>query len=70
MSFFPQYKQGKVGPDGKDLLPHESPKVNGFGYVGTPSPMPGEYDGLWDPDIQSRLPQRLNTAVEIWLCQH
>lgn len=39
---FPQYKQGKVGPDGKDLLPHESPKVNGYGYVGTPSPAPGE----------------------------
>ncbi|XP_012697640.1 splicing factor ESS-2 homolog [Clupea harengus] len=39
-----QYKQGKVGPDGKDLLPHESPKVNGFGYVGTPSPMPGVAD--------------------------
>lgn len=31
-----------MGPDGKDLLPHESPKVNGYGYVGTPSPAPGE----------------------------
>lgn len=39
-----QYKQGKVGPDGKDLLPHESPKVNGYGYVATPSPAPGVAD--------------------------
>lgn len=39
-----QYKQGKVGPDGKDLLPHESPKVNDYGYVGTPSPAPGVAD--------------------------
>ncbi|PIO31558.1 hypothetical protein AB205_0143630, partial [Aquarana catesbeiana] len=36
-----QYKQGKVGPDGKELIPQESPKVNGFGFVGTPSPAPG-----------------------------
>ncbi|XP_076139963.1 splicing factor ESS-2 homolog [Alosa pseudoharengus] len=39
-----QYKQGKVGPDGKDLLPHESPKVNGYGYIGAPSPAPGVAD--------------------------
>ncbi|KAA0704339.1 Protein DGCR14 [Triplophysa tibetana] len=36
-----QFKQGKVGPDGKDLLPHESPKVNGYGFEGEPSPAPG-----------------------------
>nr|AAI39682.1 Zgc:162979 protein [Danio rerio] len=36
-----QFKQGKVGPDGKELLPHESPKVNGYGYEGAPSPAPG-----------------------------
>ncbi|KAM5192586.1 splicing factor ESS-2 homolog isoform 1-T1 [Mantella aurantiaca] len=36
-----QYKQGKVGPDGKELIPQESPKVNGFGFVATPSPAPG-----------------------------
>ncbi|XP_053313322.1 splicing factor ESS-2 homolog [Spea bombifrons] len=36
-----QYKQGKVGPDGKELIPTESPKVNGFGFVATPSPAPG-----------------------------
>ncbi|XP_028829851.1 splicing factor ESS-2 homolog [Denticeps clupeoides] len=36
-----QYKLGKVGPDGKELLPHESPKVNGYGFEGTPSPAPG-----------------------------
>ncbi|XP_023664202.1 splicing factor ESS-2 homolog isoform X1 [Paramormyrops kingsleyae] len=39
-----QFKQGKVGPDGKELIPHESPKVNGFGFVGTPSPAPGVAD--------------------------
>lgn len=37
-----KFKQGKVGPDGKDLLPHESPKVNGYGFEGEPSPAPGE----------------------------
>uniref|UniRef100_A0A8C6TLX2 Ess-2 splicing factor homolog n=1 Tax=Neogobius melanostomus TaxID=47308 RepID=A0A8C6TLX2_9GOBI len=36
-----QFKQGKVGPDGKELIPHESPGVNGYGYVATPSPAPG-----------------------------
>uniref|UniRef100_A0A3Q0SHE5 Ess-2 splicing factor homolog n=1 Tax=Amphilophus citrinellus TaxID=61819 RepID=A0A3Q0SHE5_AMPCI len=36
-----QFKQGKVGPDGKELIPHDSPSVNGYGYVRTPSPAPG-----------------------------
>lgn len=36
-----QFKQGKVGPDGKELIPHESPSVNGYGYEATPSPAPG-----------------------------
>ncbi|XP_051973182.1 splicing factor ESS-2 homolog [Xyrauchen texanus] len=36
-----QFKQGKVGPDGKELLPHESPKVNGYGFEGAASPAPG-----------------------------
>ncbi|XP_026996962.1 splicing factor ESS-2 homolog [Tachysurus fulvidraco] len=36
-----QFKLGKVGPDGKELLPHESPKVNGYGFEGAPSPAPG-----------------------------
>ncbi|XP_077099628.1 splicing factor ESS-2 homolog [Siphateles boraxobius] len=36
-----QFKQGKVGPDGKDLLAHESPKVNGYGFEGEASPAPG-----------------------------
>lgn len=35
------FKQGKVGPDGKELLPHESPKVNGYGFEGEASPAPG-----------------------------
>ncbi|XP_038619031.1 splicing factor ESS-2 homolog [Tachyglossus aculeatus] len=36
-----QHKQGKVGPDGKELVPQESPRVNGYGFVITPSPAPG-----------------------------
>lgn len=36
-----QFKQGKVGPDGKELIPHESPTVNGYGFEATPSPAPG-----------------------------
>ncbi|XP_049722923.1 splicing factor ESS-2 homolog isoform X2 [Elephas maximus indicus] len=36
-----QHKQGKVGPDGKELIPQESPRVGGFGFVATPSPAPG-----------------------------
>ncbi|XP_033846111.1 splicing factor ESS-2 homolog [Periophthalmus magnuspinnatus] len=39
-----QFKQGKVGPDGKELIPQESPSVNGYGYVATPSPAPGVAD--------------------------
>ncbi|KAM6986951.1 splicing factor ESS-2 homolog [Aplochiton taeniatus] len=39
-----QFKQGKVGPDGKELIPHESPSVNGYGFEGTPSPAPGVAD--------------------------
>ncbi|KAJ1093767.1 hypothetical protein NDU88_006859 [Pleurodeles waltl] len=39
-----QYKQGKVGPDGKELIPQDSPKVQGYGFVGTPSPIPGVED--------------------------
>lgn len=41
-----QHKQGKVGPDGKELIPHESPRVGGFGFVSTPSPAPGERRAL------------------------
>uniref|UniRef100_A0A3B3V150 Ess-2 splicing factor homolog n=1 Tax=Poecilia latipinna TaxID=48699 RepID=A0A3B3V150_9TELE len=39
-----QFKQGKVGPDGKELIPHESPTVNGYGFERTPSPAPGVAD--------------------------
>ncbi|MBN3304278.1 splicing factor ESS-2 homolog [Amia ocellicauda] len=39
-----QFKQGKVGPDGKELIPQESPKVNGYGFEGSPSPAPGVAD--------------------------
>ena len=33
---------GQVGPDGKEILPAESPRVGGYGFVATPSPAPGK----------------------------
>lgn len=41
--FSVQFKQGKVGPDGKELIPHESPTVNGYGFETMPSPVPGKW---------------------------
>ncbi|KAF5279771.1 hypothetical protein FQR65_LT15270 [Abscondita terminalis] len=32
---------GKIGVDGKELMPPEVPAVNGFSFVRTPSPRPG-----------------------------
>ncbi|KAG8178073.1 hypothetical protein JTE90_007058 [Oedothorax gibbosus] len=37
-------KEGRVGIDGKELVPGESPNVNGYGFVGTPLPVPGVTD--------------------------
>ena len=34
----------KVGHDGKSIIPNQSPNVNGYGFVATPSPMPGVSD--------------------------
>lgn len=34
-------KEGKVGIDGKEIIPSDSPQVNGYGFVGTPVPEPG-----------------------------
>ncbi|XP_069678993.1 splicing factor ESS-2 homolog [Periplaneta americana] len=33
--------EGKIGVDGKELTHSETPKVNGFSFVKTPSPAPG-----------------------------
>ena len=33
--------KGRIGADGKEIMPSESPKVNGYGFVATPSPAPG-----------------------------
>lgn len=33
--------EGKIGVDGKEVTSIETPKVNGFSYVKTPSPAPG-----------------------------
>lgn len=32
---------GRIGADGKEILPFQSPKVGGYGFVATPSPAPG-----------------------------
>lgn len=53
-----QHKQGKVGPDGKELIPQESPRVGGFGFVATPSPAPGKKRAVspgWTGQVQARL---------------
>jgi len=34
-------KEGKIGVDGKEVVPTDEPKVNGYGFVCTPSPAPG-----------------------------
>lgn len=36
--------QGKVGVDGKEMMPLATPKVNGYGFVATPSPAPGRHE--------------------------
>lgn len=36
-----QSLEGKIGVDGKELIHVETPKVNGFSFVKTPSPAPG-----------------------------
>lgn len=36
-----QTLQGKVGADGKDVIPPESPQVGGYKFLATPSPAPG-----------------------------
>jgi len=33
---------GQIGPDGKEILPAQSPRVGGYGFVATPSPAPGK----------------------------
>jgi hypothetical protein len=36
-----QTLEGKIGVDGKELIHPETPNVNGFSFVKTPSPAPG-----------------------------
>lgn len=33
---------GKIGVDGKEIIRNATPKVNGFSFIATPSPRPGE----------------------------
>lgn len=39
-------QEGKIGIDGKIVTCNETPKVNGFSFVRTPSPSPGGYCNL------------------------
>ena len=39
---FSKAPEGKIGLDGKEIE-KETPKVNGFSFVKTPSPSPGKY---------------------------
>jgi len=32
---------GKIGVDGREMVPSETPNVGGYGFMGTPSPAPG-----------------------------
>ena len=34
--------KGKIGPDGKELLADDTPDINGYSFVSTPSPAPGK----------------------------
>jgi protein DGCR14 len=38
-----QTLEGKIGVDGKELIQPETPNINGFSFVKTPSPVPGTY---------------------------
>jgi len=38
-------KEGRIGVDGKELT--SSPKVNGYNFVKTPSPVPGKLNLKW-----------------------
>ncbi|XP_011307461.1 protein DGCR14 homolog [Fopius arisanus] len=35
---------GKIGVDGKEIVRNPTPRINGFSFVATPSPRPGECD--------------------------
>ena len=36
-----QAKTGKIDVEGREVAAEETPQVNGFSFVATPSPMPG-----------------------------
>jgi protein DGCR14 len=38
--------KGKIGVDGKEMGANETPNVNGFRFVATPSPAPGSYGNI------------------------
>ena len=36
---------GKIGPDGLEILPSTTPRVNGYAFMPSPSPVPGAWEG-------------------------
>lgn len=69
--FSEQFKQGKVGPDGKELIPHESPTVNGYGFERSPSPAPGKQvwkssSALLQWDSKTALVNDSSRRIEFW----
>ncbi|CAG5135367.1 unnamed protein product [Candidula unifasciata] len=60
--------QGKIGHDGKEIQAGQSPQVNGYGFVGTPSPAPGVSESplmTWG-EIDST-PTRLDANSDLFL---
>ncbi|BFZ19112.1 hypothetical protein BsWGS_22151 [Bradybaena similaris] len=67
-SFQALINQGKIGHDGKEIQASQSPQVNGYGFVGTPSPAPGMSESplmTWG-EIDST-PTRLDTTNDMFL---
>ena len=53
-------KSGRVGHDGKEIASSQTPKVNGYGFVGTPSPAPGNDH---NEDLQHSCTITVSTAL-------
>ncbi|XP_005102187.1 splicing factor ESS-2 homolog [Aplysia californica] len=65
-SFKALINKGKIGHDGKEMLQSQSPQVNGYGFMRTPSPAPGVADSpmmTWG-EIEST-PARLDNANDL-----
>ena len=47
--------QGKIGADGREILPDRTPTVNGYGFMGTPSPAPGKWSRFHEAKNQANI---------------